>query len=169
MLEPGAIVEEEVNYNSAFMLRILPIIAAKIRQQLHWVPPEEEVYLIMDNAGGHGMQQARDQYTRQLQPDYNITIRQQSARSPEVNALDLGVWMSVQAAVEERHRNRCRDPDGLAETVQEAWNNLPEPTITRIFNRIPIVLQQIVSSGGDNITVEERRGRRRNIAAAPAR
>jgi hypothetical protein len=63
--------------------------------------------------------------------------------------------MSVQVAVEERHRNRCRDPDGLAETVQEAWNNLPGPTITRIFNRIPIVLQQIVSSGGDNITVEK--------------
>ena len=74
--------------------------------------------------------------------------------------------MSIQSLVEERHKNRHHDPDRLAETVQEAWNNLPEPTITRIFNRIPIVLQQIVNSGGDNITVEERRGRR-NIAAAP--
>jgi hypothetical protein len=102
LLEPGAIVEEEVNCNLAFMLRILPIIATDICQQLHWVPPEEQVYLIMDNAGGHGTQQARDQYTRQLQHDYKI--------------------MSVQAAVEERHRNRRHDPDGLAETVQEAWS-----------------------------------------------
>ncbi len=137
LLEPGTIVEEEVNCNSAFMLRILPIIAAEIRNQLHWIPPEEQIYLIMDNAGRHGTQQARDQYTRQLQHEYNITIIQQSARSPEVNTLDLGVWMSVQSSVDKRHRNRRRDPDGLAETVQEAWNNLQEPTITRIFNRIP--------------------------------
>jgi hypothetical protein len=118
--------------------------------------------------GGHRTQQARDQYTRQLQCEYNNTIIQQSSCSPEVNALDLGIWMSIQSAVEEMHRNRCHDPDGLAETVQETWNNLPEPTITRIFNRIPIVLQQIVSNGGDKITVEERRGHR-NIAAALAR
>jgi hypothetical protein len=32
-------------------------------------------------------------------------------------------------------------------------------------SRIPIILQQIVSSGGDNITVEERRGHCHNIAA----
>jgi hypothetical protein len=99
---------------------------AKIHQQLHWVPPEEQVYQIMDNAGGHGMRQASDQYTKQLKRDYNITIMQQSASSPEVNALDLGVWMSVQAAVKERHRNRHHNPNSLAETVQEAWNDLPE-------------------------------------------
>jgi hypothetical protein len=122
----------------------------------------------MDNAGGHGTQQARDQYTRQLQHEYNITIIQQSAGLQEVNALDLGIWMSVQSSVEERHKNRHHDPDRLAETVQDAWHNLPDPTITRIFNRIPVVLQQIVSSGGDNITVEERRGHR-NISAALAR
>ena len=46
LLEPGAIIEEEVNCNSAFMLRIIPIIAAEIRQQLHWVPPKEEVYIM---------------------------------------------------------------------------------------------------------------------------
>ena len=101
-----------------------------------------------------------------MREDYNIIIIQQSARSPEVNALDLGIWMSVQSHVEHRHRERRRDPDGLAETVKEAWKHLPEDTIQKVFNRIPIVLEQIVNCGGDNINVEERRGRR-NIAAAP--
>ena len=101
-----------------------------------------------------------------MREDYNIIIIQQSARSPEVNALDLGIWMSVQSHVEHRHRERRRDPDGLAETVKEAWEHLPEDTIQKVFNRIPIVLEQIVNCGGDNINVEERRGRR-NIAAAP--
>jgi hypothetical protein len=61
--------------------------------------------------------------------DYNIEIIQQSARSPEVNALDLGIWVLVQSAVERRHQNRWRDPDALAESVLDAWNNLPVHTI----------------------------------------
>ena len=84
-----------------------------------------------------------------------------------MNALDLGIWMSVQAAVEVRHRNRRRDPDGLAATVREAWENLPAVTIQKVFNRIPIVLELIVESGGDNITMEDRRGRRNMVLADP--
>ena len=121
----------------------------------------------MDNAGGHGTQEARDEYTRRLRDDFNIVIIQQSARSPEVNALDLGIWMSVQSAVERSHRNRRRDPNGLAATVKEAWENLPRETIQRVFNRIPLVLELIVASGGDNITVEDQRGRRNMAVADP--
>jgi hypothetical protein len=58
----------------------------------------------MDNAGAHGTREAREEYTRQLLEDFNIEIIQQSACSPEVNALDLGIWMSVQSAVECRHQ-----------------------------------------------------------------
>jgi len=155
----GTIVEREVNCNSQFMLRILPEIAREIRQSYHWMPPNERIYLVMDNAGGHGTREAREQYTRQLLEDFNIEIIQQSARSPEVNALDLGIWMSVQSYAECRHRERRRDPDGLAVSVMEAWENLPVDTIQKVFNRIPIVLQLIVEGGGDNINVEERRGR----------
>jgi hypothetical protein len=35
----------------------------------------------------------------------------------------------------------------------EAWENLPEQTIHRFFERIPIVLQLIVEGGSDNINV----------------
>ncbi len=130
------------------MLRILPLIAAEMRQQLHWIPREEPIYL-------------------RLRDDFSIVIIQQSARSPEVNALDLGIWMSVQSTVERSHRNRRRDPDGLAATVKEAWESLPQETIQRVFNRIPIVLRQIVASGGDNITVEDHRGRRNMAITDP--
>ncbi len=147
------------------MLRVLPQIATMIHQQLHWVPRDEPIYLVMDNAGGHGTKEAREEYTRRLRDDFNIVIIQQSACSPEVNALDLGIWMSTQSAVERSHRNRRRDPDGLVATVKESWENLPGETIQRVFNQIPVVLRQIVVSGGDNITVEDNRGHR-NMAAA---
>jgi hypothetical protein len=59
------------------------------------------------------------------------------------------------------------DPDGLAATVREAWENLPAVIIQKVFNRIPIVLELIVESGGDNITVEDRRGHHNMVVADP--
>jgi hypothetical protein len=75
--------------------------------------------------------------------------------------------MSIKAVVEVRHHNRRRDPDGLAATVREAWENLPAVTIQKVFDCIPIVLELVVESGGDNVTVEDRRGHRKMVAAAP--
>jgi hypothetical protein len=157
-LPRGTIIEKEVNCDSRFMLANLPSIADEIRGRMPWVPGDQVIYLVMDNAGGHGTIQAIDEYTQQLQAEYNIEIIHQSARSPEVNALDLGIWMSVQSHVERMHRNRRRDPDSLAVTVQEAWDHLPAATITKIFARIPVVLQLIVDNHGENDLVETRRG-----------
>ena len=148
------------------MLHHVPLIAAEMREKMPLVPPTEPIYLVMDNAGCHGTQEAIEEYTRRLRNEYNVVIKFQPAHSPEVNALDLGIWMSLQSSVERKHRNRRRDIDALATTVQEAWRDLPADTIQRVFNRIPVVHQLFVESGGDNVNVEERRGRR-NIAVAP--
>jgi hypothetical protein len=100
----GTIVEREMNCNSQFMLPILPENAQEIRESYHWMPSNERIYLVMDNTGGQGTREAREQYTRQLLEEFTIEIIQQSARSPEVNALDLGIWMRLQSHVERRHR-----------------------------------------------------------------
>jgi hypothetical protein len=99
-----------------------------------------------------------------LRNEYNIIINFQLACSPEVNALDLGIWISLQTAVERRHHNRRHNINALARTVSMA--DLPVDKIQWVFDRIPIVHQLIVKSRGGNVNVEERRGRR-NIAAAP--
>jgi hypothetical protein len=129
---------------------------------MHWIPPEQEIYLVIDNAGGHGTEEAVDEYTRILNEEYNIIILHQALRSPEMNALDLGLWMSLQLHVEKLHRNRTRDPAGLAVSVKQAWDHLPVETIQKVFDRIPVVLQLIVEGDGDNINVEDRRGRHNN-------
>ncbi len=107
-LHQGTIIEPEVNCNSAFLLENLPLISTEIRRNLHWIPPEESIYLVMDNAGGHGTQEAIEEYTRRL------------FCSPEVNAFDLGIWMSIQSHIKRRHWDRCRDPDSLAISIEEA-------------------------------------------------
>ena len=41
------------------------------------VPDNELVYLVMDNAGGHGMEDAIDEYTRTLLDEHNVEIIRQ--------------------------------------------------------------------------------------------
>ena len=58
--------------------------------------------------------------------------------------------------------------DALAETVIQAWINLPADTIQQVFERIPIVHQLIVEGHGDNLNVEDRRGRHGGAAVVAA-
>ena len=115
------IIEKKVSCDSHFMLENLPIVGARMCESMPWVTQEETMYLIMDNAGGHGTNNAIDEYTNRLVEDYNIQIIHQFPRSPEVNALDLGVWMSIQFHVEKCHHSRTRNPDALTVTVHNAW------------------------------------------------
>ncbi len=52
----------------------MPLIGVAIRQQMPFVPQDETIYLVMDNAGGHGTEEAIGQYTRRLQREFNIEI-----------------------------------------------------------------------------------------------
>ena len=54
----------------------------------------------MDNAGGHGTDDAITQYTINMKDTYNIEIIHQVPRSPFTNVLDLGIWASLQGIVE---------------------------------------------------------------------
>ena len=57
----------------------------------------------MDNAGGHGTNEAIQQYRSNLHNNYNVAIIWQVPRLPCTNVLDLGIWMSMQARVEREH------------------------------------------------------------------
>ena len=72
-----------------------------------------------------------------------------------MNVLDLGLWMSLQSAVEKKHRERRRTADALTLSVQEAWRDLPVGSINKVFSRIHVVCQLIVMDGGNNIRVED--------------
>jgi hypothetical protein len=42
---------------------------------------------------------------------------------PELNALDNGIWMSLQRHVEKKHRDRTTTNAAIAISVEEAWAN----------------------------------------------
>jgi len=73
----------------------------------------------------------------------------------------------VQSAVKHRHQIRRRDSGALAQSVLDAWNNLPIHAIQKVFDRIPIVLQLIVNGNGDNLNVKDMRGCLGELAHIP--
>ena len=142
------------------MLQVMPELGASIRQSMIHVPRDQPIFLQMDNAGGHGTQEAIDEYTRLLRTQFNIIVKFQPARSPELNALDNGLWMSLQSHVEKKHRDRTTTSAAIAISVQEAWDHLPSDTISNVFDRLPTVHRLIIDDHGGNELVQERRGLR---------
>jgi len=50
----GEEVPEDVTCDSEFMKAHMDAIGRAIRAKYHWVPEDDEIFLVMDNAGGHG-------------------------------------------------------------------------------------------------------------------
>lgn len=107
LIERGTVIDKQCNCDSAFMEVMMPEVGRHLREKFHWVDCHDPIYLVMDNAGGHGTSDAINNYTRHLQ-EFRVEIIWQVPRSPETNMLDLGVWMSIQNLVEKTHKGqRC--------------------------------------------------------------
>ena len=64
---------------------------------------------MMDNAGGHGSNEAVEKYTEDLKNKYKIEIIQQVPRSPETNVLDLGICLDVFAVGRRKGASRSEE------------------------------------------------------------
>ena len=164
--ERGDIVERDCSCDSTFMLRIMDDVGTAIRTAFHWIPQDQFCYLIMDNAGGHGTDQAIETYTNILRERYKIKIIFQVPRSPYTNVLDLGAWCALQTRVEKVHYMRRCEVECLAKSVYEAWNadNNFDVVVGKVFNRLQNVLVLILEGNGSNHLVEKKRGKQfRNL------
>ena len=147
--------------DSLFMLDVLEKkIGPAIKEKLHWLnyeDPELEIFLQFDNAGGHGTDVAKATYTKMMWDKFKIRCVFQSAQSPEFNALDLGVWMSVQAAVSKLSRGQRMNIKSLTACVNEAWDQLEEKKLQSIVDYVPIAMQGCIDDNGGNKKCESRR------------
>ena len=74
--------------------------------------------------------------------------------------LDLGVWMSIQCAVERAQRGRRCHRAALVVSVEEAWRNyLNQKAFSRVHARLRVVLRCILDDNGGNDRVEQKRGK----------
>ena len=93
----------------------------------------------MDDAGGHGIKVAIQQYIDNLLTNYNIRIIWQVPRSPYTNVLDLGAWISLQALVERRHYLKRCTTDALVSSVK-VWSNTDlVTTLIKVFDKLRVV------------------------------
>ena len=146
------------------MLGIVDDMGKAIRAAFHWVPQSTPIHLFMDNAGGHGTELAKLEYTDILKSDYNIDIEWQVSQSPETNILDLGVWCLLQSLVEYLHRRKRMKEDSLARTIERAWELVDGTSkFHAVHERWKKVLSLILLGGGGNSLVEKCRGIRRSL------
>jgi len=65
--------------------------------------------------------------------------------------LDLGIWMSIQVAVEKKMNLRSGDKEALAKAVTDAWeNSLSVEAFTKVYNRLQNVLALTKEDKGGN-------------------
>ena len=86
------VIRNDISCDSLFMKENLNKFAKAWREfgtQLN-IPTNERMFLNMDNAGGHGTESSRDQFEEEYLQKYNIKIKYQPARSPDINGNDLG-------------------------------------------------------------------------------
>ena len=112
----------------------------------------------MDNAGGHGTNEAKEEYTNILKEEFNIELEWQITNSPELSMLNLGAWMAVQLEIEEIHKNSTMQHDILVGSINVAFENIDDRILTNIHNRWIKVLNIIVVEGGENDYVEKYQG-----------
>ena len=152
--------EQNISCDSKFMLGMMDKLGNSTRSTYRsiGVVDEEIIYLVVDNAGGHGANEAVLEYSEYLTANYNIVIHHQVPLSSETNMLDHGVWMTVQSKVEQYHRRNVKQHDDLAWFVKKAWRDVEEQKLTKIWERFFKVLDLITQDQGGNNPVESNRG-----------
>jgi hypothetical protein len=159
-LNRGDTYQKDINCDSEFMLSSIREVGKAIRDKFHWVPAWVPIFLFMDNAGGHGTDEAKSEYVEILYTDFYIKVLWQAPQSPETNMLDLGAWMTIQSVVEQLHRHRAMNENALAETVMEAFDTFDGALkLGAIGRRWLTVLDLIEEDDGGNNLIESRRGK----------
>ena len=158
----------DVSCDSQFMMDHMNPIGEAIRAKYDFLPHSQEIYLVMDNAGGHGTSDTIDHYVADLLETHNVRILWQEPRGPELNLLDLGAWMSLQSAVEKHFRGTQNDQEALARKIEETWNIYDSTVFRRIYDRWVLALDLIIADGGDNRLVNEHRGLFTPVDETPA-
>ena len=151
--------EQDCSCDSTFMLGIMEEIGDAIRSYYWFLPFFISIYLMIDNAGGHGTNKAKKEYEKLLREKYNVILVFQIPNSPETNLLDLGVWRSLQSLVEKLSFRDRYDPDVLSQTVFRAWDNFSSSAIEKVYKRWELVLKLILLDTGGNRYVESFRGK----------
>ena len=152
--------DQDISFDSNFKLGIMDELRNSTRSTYRSIGlvDKDIIYLVMDNAGGHGENEAMLEYSEYLEENYNIVVHPRFPWSHETNMIDPGAWMTMQSKVEIFHLRNVKQHDALARSTNKAWCNVEEQKLTIIWERFLKVLDLIIQVQGGNELVEIKRG-----------
>ena len=160
----GDMVTSDINCDSEYMIDVMPRVGAVILEAYIWVPANEDIYLVLNGAGGHGTDETVTEYTAATKIMNSILVRQVS-NLLDTNVLDLGIWTSLQSAMGKRHRLSRGNKEALHDTVMKVWSEVAnKEAMCRVYDRLEKNYEIIRKTKGDNKLIKEFRGKSGKIA-----
>ncbi|KAF0738491.1 hypothetical protein Ae201684P_019209 [Aphanomyces euteiches] len=127
-------------YTRMMMNNVLPAIISK------WPRKWKTVYVQRDNASAH-----LEACVLWNGPGLEVVVRNQPARSPDFNVLDLGYFASIQALQQKRRVKNIRQ---LVDIVEESFHALGEEKLENVFSTLTSVMEQsMLVDGGNNYKI----------------
>ncbi|KAH9095269.1 hypothetical protein Ae201684P_013385 [Aphanomyces euteiches] len=123
---------------------VLPAIKHK------WAWPSNEhgtIFNQQDNAPAHSRLDDAEILAACNSDGWNIEMRFQPAKSPDLNVLDLGFFNSIQAL---QQRFECGTIEELIDAVKISFHELERLTLEKTFRTLHRVMQVIIEFKGDN-------------------
>ena len=142
-----------INMNTKKFVEMCKInLIPSILEKVTW--KYELVRVQLDNAGGHGVKTSIDELNTYCKgKNYKIEFFTQSARSPDVNALDLGIWNSMQRQVDwVKYDTKAEGSmaDRIMDNVGTMWQSYDSQKLTNIFELLPRIMKCIIDEKGGN-------------------
>jgi hypothetical protein len=130
-------------YKAYLLEHVIPAIKAQ------WPRGEKAkpIWIQQDNATPHQLQDDRDIAEAGQSGGWDIRLLNQPPNSPDLNALDLGYFTSIQSL---QYQRRCRSLPELVQAVKDSFDELPTPTLDSIFSTLQMVMEAIMWARGSN-------------------
>ena len=127
--------------------------------------------------GENGMPGAKTSWRDELEEKaaaaiFKIEFKKQSAHSPELNMLDLGVWSMLNSAVRKRWQEFMEYTtqevilNKLWEVIQDEWKKIDPAKLYCIAEHKVDIAEQVKKAGGKKLKKEAHGGARRRTEAA---
>ncbi|KAG3109899.1 hypothetical protein PI124_g10924 [Phytophthora idaei] len=126
-----------------YLLHVIPAIKAKWLQEERFNP----IYIQQDNATLHVSPNDEEIRAAGHADGWNIKLLFQPANSPDMNALDLGYFSSLQA---HQYQEDCYNIDGLSSAVQKSYASLVPEKLDNIFLTLQKEIECVMLVGGGN-------------------
>ena len=130
-------------YRRFLIEKVMPSIRMKMPKEWKNIP----LFIQQDNARPHVTENDAAVLHAGKLHEWNITLRNQPANSPDLNVLDLGFFNAIQALQYDACATSISE---LVDVVIEAFDTLNSQALSDSFITLQAVMREILDSNGNN-------------------